>query len=136
MAAKTTTRVPKYRLHKTWGLGVVRINGKAIYLGKHGTPESEAEYRRVISEWLASGGMDGPTQQAEGSVPAGCSVKELVLGYLAFAKTYYVKNGRPTGELPNIKGCREAVGAGVRPYLGHSVRASGAQGGAAGDDRC
>lgn len=33
MPAKTSARIPAYRLHKTWGLGVVRINGRDIYLG-------------------------------------------------------------------------------------------------------
>ena len=47
-------RVPSYRLHKPSGRAVVRLNGRDIYLGKHGTPESHAEYERVISQWLAN----------------------------------------------------------------------------------
>jgi hypothetical protein len=94
-------RVPKYRLHKAWGLAVVRLNGKDIYLGKHGSPESKTEYRRVIAEWLAAGEASHP------SAPPGKSstrsVNELMLSYLTFAKTYYVKNGRPTSEVRNLK---------------------------------
>lgn len=104
MQAEFTPRVPKYRLHKPKGLAVVRLNGRDIYLGKHGTPESHAEYRRVVAEWLASGGavhQGGPAAGAGGR--ASISVNELVLAYLRFAKSYYVKNGRPTGELHNLK---------------------------------
>lgn len=104
MRSTASTRVPRYRLHKTWGLGVVRINGKDVYLGKYGTPESQAEYRRVVAEWLAAGGLVTPGSGPTGAATAdGLTVNELVLGYLRFAKTYYVKNGRPTGEVSNIK---------------------------------
>ena len=98
-------RVPKYRLHKPKGLGVVRLNGRDIYLGKYGSEESHAEYRRVIAEWLAAGGnrshRDGvrfSTSQDES-----IAINELVLRYLRFAKGYYIKNGRPTGEINNLK---------------------------------
>ncbi len=99
MQHRTTQRIPSYRLHKPSGLAVVRLNGKDVYLGKHGTPESQAEYRRVIAEWLAS-----PTP----SLSIACyqdrsTINELVLAYLQYAKSYYTKNGRATGELANMK---------------------------------
>ncbi len=94
-----TRQIPKYRLHKSSGLGVVRLAGKDIYLGKHDTEESQAEYRQIIAEWLAS-----PTQAIHLNNPIGSAiVNELVLAYLQFAKTYYIKNGRPSGEIPNLK---------------------------------
>jgi len=94
-----TRQIPKYRLHKSSGLGVVRLAGKDIYLGKHGTEESQAEYRRIIAEWLAS-----PIQAIHLNSPIGSAIiNELVLAYLQFAKTYYIKNGRPSGEIPNLK---------------------------------
>ena len=54
----TTTRLPKYRLHKPSGLAVVRLSGRDLYLGKHGTSESRNEYQRLISEWLSASGRD------------------------------------------------------------------------------
>ncbi len=33
MPDQTTIRIPKYRLHKPTGLGVVRLNGHDVYLG-------------------------------------------------------------------------------------------------------
>ena len=54
MRTSSSSRVPKYLVHKTWGLGVVRINGKDVYLDKYGTPESQAEYRRVVGDSRAT----------------------------------------------------------------------------------
>lgn len=60
MPRKTARRIPSYRLHKPTGLGVVRLNGRDVYLGSHGTPESWQEHRRVVAEWLASNEQHGP----------------------------------------------------------------------------
>ncbi|MCK4340847.1 MAG: hypothetical protein KAY37_03895 [Phycisphaerae bacterium] len=54
MPNRTAPRIPSYRLHKTSGRAVVRLNGQDIYLGKHGTPESHANYNRVICEWASN----------------------------------------------------------------------------------
>ena len=40
--------VPSYRLHKATGQAVVVLRGRSYYLGKFGSPESKAEYRRVM----------------------------------------------------------------------------------------
>ena len=37
------TRTPSDHLHKPTGQSVVTLNGRDIYLGHHGTPESKAE---------------------------------------------------------------------------------------------
>ena len=47
-------RVPKYRRHKKIYARVV-LNGREIHLGLYGSPESKANYERVISEWLQTG---------------------------------------------------------------------------------
>lgn len=102
MTTQKTSRIPKYRLHAPSGLGVVRLNGRDIYLGKHGTKESRQEYGRIINEWLANNRLFIPADDATGR-PGDLTVNELVLAYLSFAKGYYVKNGEPTGEMPNVK---------------------------------
>ncbi len=54
-------RTPSLRRHKTHGLGVVTLNGRDHYLGKWPAgqrkppPEVEAEYNRLMAEWLANG---------------------------------------------------------------------------------
>ena len=55
MSASSSLKPPAYRLHKPTGRAVVRLNGHDHYLGKHNTPESRAEYDRLIAEWLTSG---------------------------------------------------------------------------------
>ena len=54
MAARTP-RTPSYRHHRPSGQAVVTLNGRDVYLGRHDSPESRAEYDRVIAQWLANG---------------------------------------------------------------------------------
>ena len=92
-------RTPKYRLHKASGLAVVTINGRDIYLGPSGSQESQAEYRRLVAEWLTN-------HRQTGSVPRSSTdltVNELMLAYLRHVDGYHRKNGKPTTEPANIK---------------------------------
>jgi integrase len=59
----------------------VTLNGQDIYLGHHGSPESQAEYDRAIAEWLASG------RQPPGVTDL--TINELILLYLEFVDGYY-----------------------------------------------
>jgi integrase len=45
-------RVPKNGLHKGSGQAVVRLEGKDVYLGKHGTPDSRHRYDDLIRQYL------------------------------------------------------------------------------------
>ena len=98
-------KIPSYCLHKASGRAVVRINGQDHYLGVYGSPASHEKYERLIAAWRQQ-------RQKTGLRPAGprrpgldrLSVKELLLRYMAFAKTYYVDTqGNPTQELANMK---------------------------------
>jgi hypothetical protein len=72
---------PAYRLHKPTGLAVVRLNGKDIYLGKHGTPESLAKYDTLTGEWKNNGRqLPAAKAAAEGSSP-GVTVAEIIVAY-------------------------------------------------------
>lgn len=93
-------RVPKYRLHKASGKAVVTLGGRDCYLGEHGSPESRAEYDRLVAEWLAGG---RPTHQTARIDGPGLTVNELLLAYLNFADGYYVKDGQPTAEPANLR---------------------------------
>ena len=90
-------KVPSYRRHKPSGQAVVTIRGRDIYLGKHGTRASRDRYDQLIAEWLAGGRTSAPDPETP------LSVAELVLHYLSFAKSYYQKNGKPTGAMPGIR---------------------------------
>ena len=56
-----TRKPPSYRLHKATGQGVVTLNGRDVYLGEYGTPNSQQAYDRTIAEWLANGRQLLPT---------------------------------------------------------------------------
>src|SRR5438270_12142080 len=94
-----TPRTPSYRHHKPSGQAVVRLDGRDVYLGRHGTQESRAEYDRIVAEWLTNG-----RRLAAPDLTAGpdLTVNEMLLAYLRHADGYYVKNGRPTKEPQDI----------------------------------
>jgi integrase len=94
------SRLPSYRLHKPTGQAAVSIGGRDVYLGKHESPESRAEYDRIIAEWLATGRRP---MVADSASAADLSVNEMHLAYLHHADSYYVKNGKPTTEPVNIR---------------------------------
>ena len=47
-------RTPKLRRHSS-GQGFVELNGRRIYLGPYGHPETRQLYHRSVAEWEASG---------------------------------------------------------------------------------
>src|SRR5262249_39682451 len=97
---------PAYRLHKQSGQAIVTLTDpigtrKDYLLGRHETPESRAEYVRLLSEWEASGrrlpGNSGTANKED------ISVNELLAQYAVHAENYYVKNGQPTKQLERVK---------------------------------
>lgn len=97
-APRPTFHTPAYRRqHKKSGtdLAFVRLDGKRIYLGTYDSPESRARYHQVIGEWEMAGRLLP-------SPPERITVAEVARQYLTWAKTYYVKHGRPTSEPDNI----------------------------------
>ena len=79
---KKNRRVPSLRLHKASGRAYVVLNGKAVYCGKHGTPEAEQQYHQAIAEWLAAG-RQLPAK------PATITVKEVLSRFWTHAEQYY-----------------------------------------------
>ena len=98
-------KIPAYCLHKASGRAVVRIDHVDHYLGTFGSHASYERYERLISEWrVRLQALTGPNSSRPSPTRVGNLTVEQVLAlYWAFAKTYYVKNGEPTGELANMK---------------------------------
>jgi integrase len=84
-------RIPSYRRHNASGQAVVTLGGKDFYLGRWGSEVSKAEYRRLLTEWAASGGHV-PNADAD---PV---VSELLPAYIRHVDVYYRKDGVPTSE--------------------------------------
>ncbi|MEZ5944845.1 MAG: tyrosine-type recombinase/integrase [Planctomycetaceae bacterium] len=84
----THRRVPKYAFHKGTGQARVRINGKDIWLGKYGTPESMERYAKAVADW----------QQTAVEQPEQVTFGQLAMLYKQHAKKHYRKNGKVTTE--------------------------------------
>lgn len=85
---------PTYLLHKATGQARVRIGGRDIYLGAHGSAESRARYDELLDGWHRRTG-DGTSLTL--------TVDDLVLYYMEHAQAYYRKDGAPTSEINCIK---------------------------------
>ncbi len=95
-------RVPSYGLHKPSGQARVIIDGKQVYLGKHGSPGSLDEYARVIAEHFATPSAQPPPDN--GSKFPRISVNEMLVAYWDFARQYYCsRDGHPTKEQAGIR---------------------------------
>jgi len=98
-------RIPTYRLHRASGRAVVTLDGQDHYLGEHNSPESHREYKRVINEWLARGGVSPTVDKSAELV-----VNEIVVAYIRYAESYYCDaQGNTTLEVPKIKNTLKIV---------------------------
>jgi hypothetical protein len=97
-------KIPSYRLHKPTGQAVVRLDGRDLYLGKHGTEKSHEEYRRRIAEWLTHDSAAPRTHHPTPILAAPLTVSELILAYWRHAEAYYQScDGLPSSELDKIR---------------------------------
>lgn len=92
-------KVPSYCHHKASGRAVVRINGQDRYLGDFGSPESHAEYERLIAEWRSLRQKVGSDAMATSLISdPSLTIADALLRYREFALSYYSKDGVPTKE--------------------------------------
>ena len=95
---------PSYCLHRSSGRAFVKIDGKPVYLGMHGTQESRDAYDRVIGEWIARGRMPAPRPATSGTEPRPFKIIELIDAYWTHAQSYYVDpDGQQTSEVDTLK---------------------------------
>src|SRR5262245_38086953 len=118
---RSANPVPSYSHHKPTDQAYVRIpDGKGgrrvIYLGKHGSPESQAEYRRILAELQARpiAARSSPTAVARS---AALTVNEMLLAFMRWAATHYrTPAGEPTTEIGELKWSLRPV----RELYGHT----------------
>lgn len=89
--------LPKYRRHRASGRAIVTLDGQDVYLGPYGSSTSKREYDRLVGEWVAAG-RRMPSRQV-GDI----TLNELLVAFLRWARTYYVKDGKPTAEVDCLK---------------------------------
>lgn len=102
-----TKGIPSYGLRRATGQARVRVEGRDIYLGVHGSPESKAEYERVVRKLLADRAAEELKARVE--IATDLTINELAAAYLQHARTYYVKDGSPTREYGNVHDAVRAV---------------------------
>ena len=101
MSRVNQVRIPRSHLHKHSGQAVVRLSGRDFYLGPWGTQKAEAEYQRVVGEWLACNGRL-PATRAQTDKPE-LTISEMLSAFLDYAKQYYRRDGQPTKEVERLK---------------------------------
>ena len=102
-----TKRQPAYRRHQARELAVVTIHGKDIYLGPYDSPECHEMYARLCAGWKPEKSSAAINGHAPSPTPK--SVNAVILPYLEFAATYYMKDVKPTGEIGNPRDDMTAV---------------------------
>ncbi|MBA2707235.1 MAG: recombinase XerD, partial [Gemmatimonadaceae bacterium] len=101
---RLVNKPPKYRQHKASGQAIITVNGEDIYLGKHDTPQSRAEYDRIIGEWRAnSRTVSKPLRKGSTSAAADITVAELLVAFWEYAQEHYQRKGQPTSEQANFR---------------------------------
>jgi len=97
--------LPSYRLKKSRGQAVVTLTDPSgvrhdVLLGKYNSPESRAEYLRVLGEWEAR----GRTLPSSGSHTPDLTVNEMLVTFWDHVEKHYrVPHGTPSGEQDNFK---------------------------------
>lgn len=94
---------PAYRHYRPKNLGVVRIDGHDRYLGEYGSAESWERYHRLIADWLSGNGVPASERPKAPAASPDLTVNGLLNAYRQFAEAYYLRDGKPTKELADMK---------------------------------
>lgn len=98
--ARPKNSVPTYRLHKPSNSARCWVAGRWVNLGKYNSPESRAEYARILAECAVAPLPNGVHVFGGSDV----TVNELLLGFWRFAETHYRRpDGTSTNELPQFR---------------------------------
>lgn len=103
MAAKSSLRLPTYRLHKPSGQARVRWMGKELWFGEYDSPASRQRFAEFLKKVISGTLLDVdllPRRAAKAvqSTDAGISVNELCVAFLRHAEQHYRKGDDLTAE--------------------------------------
>src|SRR5262245_44451697 len=98
--------VPSYRLHKARNCAVVTLDGRHVYLGPFGSPQSKARYAEKIADWQRT---RSAAPRALATTPVTYTIGRLAADYLRFANAYYVKNGQQTKQVGQVQTALKAL---------------------------
>jgi hypothetical protein len=115
--------VPTYRHHKPSGQAVMTVRQadgtrRDVYLGAFNSPDSRAEYSRLVAE-LAAATVTAAIKPTSGApTPAALTVAELLLAFWQHAQQHYRRpDSTPTSEIHSY---RVAIRA-TRELYGHTL---------------
>ncbi|AMV27354.1 site-specific tyrosine recombinase XerD [Gemmata sp. SH-PL17] len=94
--ARPKNPTPTYKHHKATGLARCWVNGRWVSLGKFNSPESRAEFARIIAELSHS-----PSVPVRGKSPRTppTTIDQVMLAFFAHAAKHYVtRTGKPSEE--------------------------------------
>lgn len=77
---------PKYCHHKATGQAYVTVDGRRIYLGKHGSAESHREYQRILAQLHSDPVTESVRRKHQRT---DLTIGELLAAFRAHALTYY-----------------------------------------------
>jgi integrase len=84
--------VPSYRLHRPTGQAVVTIKGHDHYLGQHGSTCSKQKYQRLLNSLLTNDEVINKPEATPPNRHGNPMVKDLVVDYTTYAKSYYQRS--------------------------------------------
>src|SRR3954454_8680504 len=97
-------RIPSYRYHKASDQAVVVLDGRSHYLGRWDSPESRAEYDRLIAAWLTERSRREAAPRFAAPRPSDVTVNELALAFLEHAATHYLApDGSTSRHVANLR---------------------------------
>lgn len=111
--------VPAYQLHKPSGQAKVRISGRDIWLGKHGSPDSVAAYNAVVAQWKAGAAVAPPkSKRQRREAVEDPSITEVILAYWEHADARYKVRGTRGKILRALEHLRTLYGPSVAAEFG------------------
>ena len=100
--------IPTYGHHKASGQARCYVNGKSIYLGPYGSPDSRRKFGELIAR-IGSGIPLEKKSSSEKQPDLGPSIAEIILAFWKHAEQHYLKNGKETSEISCYRSCLKVL---------------------------